>query len=477
MGKAQATDKSYLKTRLTAVQWTLLLLLVCSLTCALVTRPHPENGRFMAALDEMSLFRKGFKREALEKSLLGYARAQGTQPLQALVGAIRGKRVPSVQLAKDAPPLQPLAAVELRTLEQVRERSQPQNTLAIGVAHPADLGASIAWRLARMQDQGTWTLTKVELAPAQVSQADLDLDAEVARLRIDAMNAQTAVDSATKKVESAEQLYATRVKWRLPWKVLSKTDEARKEAHATLDSHQQVLTDTVARYEDAAKRALAPRSTTTEVGPKPFALAIATFDHAGNTTQLQVPAAIELRSTSVPRLSGGDFPAAHKAELWDELKGLSPDQAVEAIRRHFNWHYHYVEVLGIRLGGMTLLQFLPCILPLLVFIVIARMRAVSESYNPFGTTIDSALPRVGFGARALDAVVLVVLPVAAAANAAVALLFIGQVPALPVISAVLCLVLGIYAFGKLGDLQGLVEAVVRSHSNPPPHEQREPSPP
>jgi hypothetical protein len=101
------------------------------------------------------------------------------------------------------------------------------------------------------------------------------------------------------------------------------------------------------------------------------------------------------------------------------------------------------------------------------------MRSVSESYNPFGTTIDSSLPRVGFRSRVVDCLVLVILPVAAAGSAAAALLFIGQVPALPVLVAIACLGLGIYAFGKLGELQSLIEAVVRSHSNPPPQEQRD----
>ncbi len=43
-----------------------------------------------------------------------------------------------------------------------------------------------------------------------------------------------------------------------------------------------------------------------------------------------------------------------------------PEQAIELTRSKFTWHYRYVELGGIRVGGMTLLQVLPCILPLLL---------------------------------------------------------------------------------------------------------------
>ena len=46
-------------------------------------------------------------------------------------------------------------------------------------------------------------------------------------------------------------------------------------------------------------------------------------------------------------------------------------------------------------------------------------------------------------------------------------------PALLTLAAIACLVLGFQAFGKLGELQSLREAVVRSHSNPPPQSERE----
>jgi hypothetical protein len=460
-----------MKARLSTVQLTLFLLLFASLACAVVARPHPENSRFMEALDEMSRFRDGFKRGELEKSLLDYARAQGTLPLAVVASAARGRQVPPVQPSKSAPPLQPTAAVQLQTLSDVRARSQAQSTLVIGVPRAADLGPSIAWRMARVPDASPWTLASIELAPARVGQADVDLEHEVARLRVEALNAQKTVDDATKKLDTAEQLFETRRKWKLPWKILVKSDEARKEARATLEAHQGVLTDTKGRYETQASRAQAARPTSNAFQPgAAFALAKVALEHNHSPTTFEVPVALELRNTPVPTLRGGDFAATRKAGLWPEVKDLDADGAIDAIRRHFNWHYRFVELLGVRVGGMTLLQLLPCVLPVLLMLVVLRMRAVSESYNPFGTTIDSSLPRVGFRSRTMDCAALVILPVAAAASAAAALLFIGQVPALPVLVAIACLGLGIYAFGKLGELQALIEAVVHSHSNPPPRD-------
>jgi hypothetical protein len=465
-----------MKARLSTVQLTLFLLLFASLACGVVARPHPENSRFMNALDEMSRFRDGFKRGELEKSLLDYARAQGTLPLATVASATRGRKVPPLQPNKSGPPLQPTAAVKLQTLSDVRFRSQAQSTLVIGVPRADELGASIAWRLARVPDTTPWTLSGIELTPARVSQADVDLEHEVARLRLEALNAQKAVDDASKKLDTAEQLFETRRKWKLPWKILMKSDEARKEARATLEHNQAVLTDTQARYETQAKRAQTPRPISGATPPA-FALAKVALEHNGSKTTFEVPVALELRSTPVPTLRGGDFAATRKAGLWPELKDLDADGAIDAIRRHFNWHYRYVELLGVRVGGMTVLQLLPAILPVLLMLVVLRMRAVSESYNPFGTTIDSSLPRVGFRSRTMDCAALVILPVAAAASAAAALLFIGQVPALPVLVAIACLGLGIYAFGKLGELQALIEAVVHSHSKPPPRDKSEQSDP
>jgi hypothetical protein len=107
------------------------------------------------------------------------------------------------------------------------------------------------------------------------------------------------------------------------------------------------------------------------------------------------------------------------------------------------------------------------VLPLLLQLLLTRMRAVTRTYNPFRTRVRSALPRIGFRTRLLDAVAVVILPLTAAAFAIMSLILVGQLPALPLVAAVACLLLGSYAFIKLGELQRLAEDVVRSHSVPP----------
>jgi hypothetical protein len=457
-----------MQARLSAVQSALFWLLAASLAATLLARPHPENRRYMDALAEVETFQQGFDRERVTQSLLQGARAQALQPLTILSQAVTGPKVPRLQLAKDAPPLQPMAAMELNTLDDVRARAQPNRSLGIGVAKLAPLGTALAWRLTRLPE-GPFTLQAVELSRAAISQADVNLEPEVNRLRLASLQAQAAVETATRKLEAAEQTLERHRKWKLPWKVLIKSDEARKMAKAALDHETELALAAVNNYETAAKRALSPHPLIELSGLQipTFALAQVKLSQASGPSTISIPVAIEQRQVPLSVLQGGEFAATRAAGLWDEVKTLDAAHASTAIRAHFNWHYRYVQLLGIKLGGMTVLQFVPCLLPLLLCLLVIRMRAVGGNYNPFGTTVSQALPRVGFRHRTLECLVLVILPFLAAASAAASLLLVRQVPALPVLTAIACLLLGGYAFTKLGELQSLVEDVARSHSNPP----------
>ncbi|HEY2732565.1 MAG TPA: hypothetical protein VGI70_01200, partial [Polyangiales bacterium] len=325
-----------MKARLSAVQQALWLLLGTSLVFAFVARPHPQNRRYMAALDEMSTFRDGFKRAELEQSLLDYARAQGVVSLAAIQQATHGREVPALAVAKDAPALQPSAAASLRTLEDVRLRTQAGSSITIGVVHADAIGAALAWRLARSADgtAGAWTLTNIELIPARVDRADIDLEVQVAQLRIDRLNAQRAVNDASKKLDTAEQIFETRRKWKLPWKQLVKSDEARKAARATLEEDQRALSAVDQKYELSVKRAEASRPPASQ--PAAFAIARISVVHGATQKRFEIPVAIEQRSVPVPSLRGSDFVATRAAGLWDEVKDLDADAALAAIRQHFN---------------------------------------------------------------------------------------------------------------------------------------------
>jgi hypothetical protein len=143
-------------------------------------------------------------------------------------------------------------------------------------------------------------------------------------------------------------------------------------------------------------------------------------------------------------------------------------QAIDAVRSHFTWHYRYVELGGIKVGGMTLLQLLPALLPLVLMLMLVRIRRVSVTYNPFGTMESTVLPRVGFGPRVLDGLALAILPFVAAILTTISLMAVGQLPVLPLLAAFASLGLGAYVFIELGSLQSLIDAVSRSHSTPPP---------
>jgi hypothetical protein len=456
-----------MQARLSAVQQSLLWLLVAALGVAVLARPQPANRRYMRALDELAGFRADFERAAAEKSLLDYALAQGRLPLDAVraAAAVSGT---TLQVPSGAPALQPMAAVQLATLAELRAHALPPVTLEIGVPSAQAIAASLSWRLAELGKPGPFALSAIELAPAAVDQADIELEQQVLTLRQAAVSTQSAADGAAKQLTAAEQQFEARRKWKLPWKALVKFDDARKAARATLTQSESAARAAKQRYQTGLQRAQrAKPAAASQSLPAPFAIARVSLLAGSEHVALELPVALARRAVVVPPLPGATFEACRAAGLWDELKGLDPERALTAIRAHFNWHYRYVEPLGVKLGGMTVLQLLPCILPLLLGLLLARVRAVGISYNPFHTKVHGSLPRVGFKNRPLDALVLVLLPAGAGACAAAALLMIGQVPVLPVLAAIASLLLGGYAFGKLGELQNLVEDVVRSHSNPP----------
>ena len=205
-----------------------------------------------------------------------------------------------------------------------------------------------------------------------------------------------------------------------------KADEARKEARAELEQRKRTLDDALARYESLAARAQKPHGA--GKGDGTHALAVLTLrDEAKQTTTYRIPVALELRTATLPAIQGASFAATQAAGLWDEVSGLDVNGAIDAVRGHYTWHYRYVEVLGMRFGGMTLLHLLPLGLPALLLLLLARIRRVSTSYNPFGGGQDASLPRVGFGSRALSLGVLVILPFVAALLCVISLIAVGTI--------------------------------------------------
>lgn len=455
-----------MQARLSAVQRALIVLLVTSLAVAVLARPVPANGRLRRALAELEQFDAQFNRGNVEQSLLEYARAQGRKPLSELASAIGGKQVPSVAAASGM--VEPLASLQVATLSDVRNFGKPGSTLPIANTELAQLGPALSWRLARSaQPELPVTLQHVELHPADVTQADLELEGEVEKLRLEQLTAAAATSDAAKKLEAAEQLLEQRRKWKLPYKVIAKTNDARKEAKSALDEQRRSLHAIETRYEAAVKRAERPHPALPYPPLREYGVAHVELNQGGQARAYDLPVKLNVLAATLPPLGGGALREVEAAGLWPEVKSLSASEAIQRVRAHFNWHYRYVELAGLKIGGMTVLQLLPCGLPLLLWLLLRRMREVASTYNPFDTRVTGALPRVGFGSRALDALVLIALPLLAAGCATAALLLVGQVPALPVLVGVVNLLLGAFAFTKLGELQSLMQDLVRSHSNPP----------
>lgn len=458
-----------MEARISAVQQTLLLLLVASLALAVLARPHPENRQFTGALRELQLFRAGFQRDSWERSLREHAEAQGTLPLSALHSAITGQGVPAVEVEQAGPALRPLTSVRLATLADVQAHAAAGSSVTIGIPDVQALGAALAWRLAHEPKGASAPLLKsVELTPATVSLEDVKLEQEVARLRVAVLEAEQEVTAATQKLELEQNVFEARRERGLPWKTILKSIEAVKAATEALSTKRTTLLELQQRYEAEATRAQAERA-----GVKPgrvptVAIARVSLSIDGAPRTLAIPVILSLRDVVVPALPQGSFAATRAAGLWAEVKGHDAEQAIATVKSHFNWHNRSVQLLGLTLSGALLLHLLPCLLPGLLAVLLVRMRAVGKNYSPFSTKVRGALPRVGFRSRGFDWIVLVILPFLVVASAAASLLLIGQLPVLPGLTALACLALGGLAASRLSELQKLITSVVQSHSYAPP---------
>jgi hypothetical protein len=454
--------------RISAVQQGLLLLLVASLALGLVARPHPENRSYTGALQELSAFQAAFDRNGAEALLRAEAEAQGLVPLAGLrASALKGGASPALALAAESPPIKPWTRTRLATLDEIRAMAQPNSKLSIGVPDLDALGAALGWRLARLEKPDELTLRAVELATAEVSPEDVAHEQQTAALRRAQVAAATEVGSAERRLEQDTNMLEARRRNGASWKVVLKAMETQKEATDTLAAKKEALSAAMQAYESAVQAAERKHAPNQPAAPPTTALARVTLSHNGAPLTLEIPVALALREVPVTSL-GATFEATRAAGLWDEVKTLDVAGAIAAVQGHFNWHNRSVDVGGLKLSGALALHVLPCILPLLLMLVSARVQRVSKSYSPFSTKVPDTVPRVGFRSRVFDFIVIVLLPSLTALSAALSLYMIGQPPLLPVGVTILCAVLGSTAFGKLGELQNLLESVVHSHSYPPP---------
>jgi hypothetical protein len=459
-----------MQARLSAVQQALIVVTIVAFVIAAVVHPAPDNAEYRRALAELTSLDARFDRHAVEAALLAQAKAQGARPLAALAQQVSALSPVAVRAVEQAPSIEPLAELQIATLADIEHFSQPGVTLPIPVADLSTVASSLAWRLARELANGpkgsSVVLRSAQLQAAAVAESAVALESEVFQLQTGRQTAAATAEGAGTKQTDLERLYEARVKWRVSKQLRSDTYKSLLDARKASRDAQRALRDADKRYEAAvvsATSAAKPDAAAAERGIMQVELTT-----PSGLKRYAVPVRLRVIQATLPPLQGVALTRTRAAGLWDDVKALSVQGAAQRVKERFNWHNRDIELAGVHLGGALLLQLMPCVLPLLLWFLLTRMREVSRDYNPFRTRVKSALPRIGFPTRLLDALAVVVLPLTAAVLAGASLLYVGAIPALPLLAAVASLFLGYYAYIKLGELQRLMEDVVRSHSVPPP---------
>jgi hypothetical protein len=455
-----------MEARLSAIHRGLLWLLAASLAVAILTRPAPENRRLVRALEEVSSFRAAFDQKAAEQALQQQATAQVDVALSGLENT--AKHGPTVKVLPTAAPVRALASVTLATLSDVIAHTAPASTVTVGVANLEALRGSLAWRLARTQHGSVFTVSSVQLFPAEITREDVALEREVGELRLASLEARAAFEQAESRIGTLEYRVEAQAKRRS--KTLFKSRLALEEARVTLQEKTQARSAVQAQYDAAAQRAERPRKLAGSLGrarvPE-VAIARVRYQYGSQTSTLDIPIPLEQRKVPVPPLTGVSFTAVREAGLWDAVKDKSAAAAMAHIETRFNWHFQRVSLLGIELDGTLLLAFLPCILPLLLAMLLRRIRRAEISYSPFGPQLPRSLPWVGLKNRFLEFLVIILLPLFAVFTAAAALVLNGSVPFVPALSGIACVTLGVYAFTQVRELRDQTLSIAR-HSYPPP---------
>ena len=244
-----------MKERINAVQRMFWALLGAGIIVTLLGVPVGNDATLMGAVEELSAFAKGFDRAALERTLLAHASQQGYVAIDAVAREVKGRGVPKIAAAANAPPIAPRAAIALSTLENVQALTAPNAHVPIGSPKPAQLSQSIAWRLTRQPAAERFELSAITLSDARCIQADVDREQQVASERERMLDARAKTDKAQKEYDDAAQLSQLRRKWHAPWKAILKADERRTETQAALEAATKESTATAQSYETVSKQA------------------------------------------------------------------------------------------------------------------------------------------------------------------------------------------------------------------------------
>ncbi len=455
-----------MEARLSAIKQALLLLIGASLVVAFLVRPAPQNRLLVHALDELTAFRNSFDRKASEQFLLAHAADLGAVNLSSLQAAWTDKRGPKLTVLDGAPPVPPFSLVSLPTLSDVVAHAQPSSTISVASLDVGALAASLSWRLALTERKGMFILRSVELLPAELTREDIEDEKNVPTLRAAAVSAHHALEQITYREKTIGYRVEAQAKRRSDQ--LGKTRVAHAEAQQLLAERTELSTSTQQRYDEVLKRTERPRKLTKLSSVPVSALARVKITYYSDEIAYDIPVPLVIHAVPVQPLSVTSFPATRAASLWEQVRTKDADAAKALVEGRFNWHFRHLVVSGTKLSGMSVLQILPAILPFFLWLLLVRLRRAESSYSPFGKAVPTTRPSVGFENRFIEFVAIFVLPLAAVASAAGALVLNGRVPVGPLLTGMACVALGVYAFTKVQEIREQTVSIVHSQSLAPP---------
>lgn len=448
------------------------ILLGTSAVIAALALPLNRNRQLFSVLEELVRFQKGFNREAVESSLRNGATAEKLIPLSSVVAALDRGFAQKLQVEVSAPPITPLAKIDLGTLGAVNAFSSDKATLNILVPRTELLAASIWWRIARREGNKKYELLEIKLKRGEISTSDVELEQEVVSALREKTKAQTAWEKASELYDRLSKLHEMRLKWKAPWKVIQKTREKMNDAKTEMEEKKALLDRANSTYETLAKKALLFRSRATPNQTdtnSANAIAIASLRALPGSDRFRIefPVTGDTFAVPVARLTGCEFSATKSGGIWDAVKDKTSQAAIAYVESRFSWHYHHIKVSGVKIGGMTVLQWSPVILVVMLLILKRRIGKAQDSYNPYSAGGDWILPIVGFHFTILNFFAIAVVPATACILCVWSLLRIGENILLPVLCGMFTLGLGIFCHVRMDSLRNLRDEVTRSHSIPP----------
>jgi len=451
----------HVKQRIEAVQKMFLALVAASVLVALLGLPLGNDAQLTAVVEELSLFSRAFDQKKLEQTLLGMAQVQNRVTVGDVLSKLEGEGLPKVKASDKGAAIASLAALDLTTLEAVHRHSADDASLDVAAVKPETVAVGLSWRIARLGADKPVTVKAIELLRADVSEEQTKREREIFDARQAMLVAAKAHVAAEAAHEASDESYRARVKWGGHWKVINRANEKRQEARVEANKRGKDKDATAKRYAQLEKQGLAFKAGgSTGATPSLAAASVTLQVGGGKTTTVVIPVPLDVRTVKVPPLSGTEFTRAHETGMWEGIKGMEPEEALKDLSGRFSWHKGAV--------GAGLLHSLPLALPLLLLLLVIRIRVVSDGYSPFAADGQGGLPRVGIGIPAVDALLVGAMPTVACAMCAWSLLAVAQVPTVPTVAAAVSMGLGAWSFPHLRELRAMTDNIVRSRTAPPP---------